>query len=177
MLLLGLAVSASAGLVIQVSKDVGSPFPIWAEYPESKLTIHPSDFLWIALADTGDLANGSYILGMETGADLGAGSLSANGIVTYAGVTAEVTNDVDLANDLGIANNFVTVTIDNPQTDLLLSQVLFHCDGEGDVPLIVYGPDGNVADSQIIHQVPEPATLTLLSLGGLALIYSRKRKV
>jgi hypothetical protein len=173
-MLLSLAFTANAGLVIQVSKDVGSPFPIWGEYPDSKLTIYPSDYLWIAVSDvTGDVAPGAYVLGMESG--FGPGSLSADGIVTYAGITAEVTDNQVLADELGIENMFITMTVTDAQTTLLLSQVLFHCEGEGDVPLVIYDVDGNVADTQVIHQIPEPATLALLSLGGL--LVSRKRKV
>jgi len=62
-----------------------------------------------------------------------------------------------------------------------LATVMFHCEGEGDV--IISGLDVATLDNDfaqivptingmIIHQVPEPATIALLCLGGLLL---RKR--
>ena len=50
----------------------------------------------------------------------------------------------------------------------------FHCDAEGDViiNLIDYST-GLLADTLLIHQVPEPITMALLGLGGLLL---RRRK-
>jgi hypothetical protein len=70
--------------------------------------------------------------------------------------------------------------------------VMLHCDGEGDVilDLVVvdpagttsYAPDfsiinydnGQVLDRLVIHQIPEPMTMALLGIGGLALIRRRR---
>jgi len=52
--------------------------------------------------------------------------------------------------------------------------LLYHCSGPGDVTIeIADMGDWAVADSILIHQVPEPATIALLGLGGLFL---RRRK-
>jgi hypothetical protein len=45
----------------------------------------------------------------------------------------------------------------------------FHCEGPGVVTVSLLNPD-NLAvayDTQIINQIPEPATIALLCLGGL----------
>jgi len=54
-----------------------------------------------------------------------------------------------------------------------VDDILFHCEGVGDVVVSLWTtPDFEtytLKDSIIIHQIPEPATIALLSLGGLLL--------
>ncbi len=60
---------------------------------------------------------------------------------------------------------------------ILVDQILFHCDGLGEVLLTLYDLISvePIVDTQTIHQViPEPATLSLLALGGWAAM-RRKR--
>jgi len=55
---------------------------------------------------------------------------------------------------------------------LLVDEIAFHCDGPGDVTLSLIGGALDsivVYDTQVIHQIPEPATIALLCLGGLLL--------
>jgi len=52
---------------------------------------------------------------------------------------------------------------------LVLDGLVFHCEAYGEVTLSVFDLDGNVLDSQQIHQIPEPITMVLLGLGGLFL--------
>jgi hypothetical protein len=50
--------------------------------------------------------------------------------------------------------------------------MIFHCDGPGDAIVQLLTTDWEtvtVLDQVIIHQIPEPATIALLSLGGLLL--------
>jgi hypothetical protein len=49
----------------------------------------------------------------------------------------------------------------------LLGEVLFHCKAPGDVTIRLTDEMLNPLDSLIIHQMPEPATMALLALGGL----------
>jgi len=77
----------------------------------------------------------------------------------------------------------------------LMNNLLFHCDGEGDVLVELIAFDstyythdeagvvltvdqlydaGTVVDSIIVHQIPEPMTLSLLAMGGLALLRRRR---
>jgi len=69
----------------------------------------------------------------------------------------------------------------------LVDHILLHCDGYGDVIVNLTSAGSNhiltpedrlltAADlgSIVIHQIPEPMTITLLGLGGLALLRRRK---
>ena len=81
--------------------------------------------------------------------------------------------------------------------DVLMNELMLHCEEPTDVVLTLsvnddagwagwYGgvdeftpgsgflTDGQELDSLIIHQIPEPMTMTLLGLGGLALIRRRR---
>jgi len=56
-------------------------------------------------------------------------------------------------------------------TGVYFDQILFHCEGPGDAVLQLWSSMEEgvfvLQDTVIIHQVPEPATMVLLSLGGL----------
>lgn len=57
---------------------------------------------------------------------------------------------------------------------LLVDCIMFHCDGPGDVELTFLDAQTLIAyDTQIIHQIPEPAMISLMFFGALML---RKRK-
>lgn len=67
-------------------------------------------------------------------------------------------------------------------SDLVLYDgINFHCEGLGDVQIDLLKWSGDdftisptVIDSVYVHQVPEPMTMSLLSLGGLALLRRRR---
>ena len=168
-LLLGLVVSANAGLTILVRPPGAST---WADYPDSKLTISQSDILEVATLGIG-LQPGVLALGIAEGP----GVLDGSSVWSAAGVTAEMTDDAVKAAALGIQNMFITLTIAEPiAAGQLIRDVDMHCEGPGDVVLWIFDYDtGAPLDSQIIHQIPEPMTLAMLGFGCLALRLKRKR--
>jgi len=51
----------------------------------------------------------------------------------------------------------------------------FHCEGLGDVFIdLIDGNTGDILGTLLIHQIPEPATIAMLGLGGLAILRRRK---
>jgi hypothetical protein len=69
----------------------------------------------------------------------------------------------------------VSGTPKNIPDGVLIDGILLHCEGQpGDVIVtLLDGADGTRLDQMVIHQIPEPITLSLLGLGGLFL---RRRK-
>lgn len=167
--LLSMVVSANAGLVIYVKLADN----IWADYADSKLWITPSTTVELGVMDiNGGTETGSLALGLTAGP----GSLDASNVVGLQGVTAMMQDDIEEAAEYGVENPFVAMEITNATSQgMLLRSVLFHCDGPGDATIALVDDDGQIIDSQVIHQTPEPMTLALLGLGGLVVSMSRKR--
>ncbi|MHC4575644.1 MAG: PEP-CTERM sorting domain-containing protein [Planctomycetota bacterium] len=62
-----------------------------------------------------------------------------------------------------------------PLVGKLIDDIVFHCEGPGDVTMtLIFNDFTTVFDTLTIHQIPEPATLALLGLGGLFLMRRRK---
>jgi hypothetical protein len=78
--------------------------------------------------------------------------------------------------DNGMWGNVTLFSGTAPLGSTLIDQIGLHCDGPGDVLIKLIDcdpgsgePTGLVYDTLIVHQIPEPATLALLGLGGLLL--------
>jgi hypothetical protein len=164
LLVLTSVLSANAGMVIAVKIGDG----LWADYPDSKLIIQPSQEIQLGvLYLTGQAPQpGSLALGLTDGP----GSLSATGVVTYRNVTAALQEDLAAAEAFGVQNPFIAMEIaTSPKIGMLVRSIVFHCDGPGDVTVAIVDEDGQVLDTQVIHQIPEPITVVFLGLGGLFL--------
>ena len=169
-LVLVLSMFSMAGAALQISVN-GEPDPV-----DSEITIAPSDNLVMDITGTTmvaeavnwmmyvNVAEGSLAGGTST-----AGTLSyifpgymLNYFLPYAGLNPATTSAVaGVAADMGALSGVLVDLID------------FHCEAEGDTVItLLSSPDTmawSLEDTVTIHQVPEPATMALLGLGGLLL--------
>jgi hypothetical protein len=167
-----MAVTAQAGLKLVVMTE-GMPY---AEYADSKLTISPSDFIDVAVVDIGGPAGaGIFAVGISS-MDDGLGSLDASDLISYQDVQVSLEDDPMVAASLGILGPFAKLDTGPYNANMLLIRsYIFHCEGQGDVTLVLVDYEtGEVVDTQVIHQIPEPMTLALLGLGALVMARSRK---
>jgi hypothetical protein len=180
MLFLGMASVASAAL--QISVD-GDPEPI-----DSEIFVAPSDYLTLNIHSVGgDTGDSFWVLICDT---------SMGTIDSYSGITnippapdasmllgSLVDNWLDgfFPGQEGIVGTVGSYAEFPPYADgVYFDEISFHCEAVGDtlIQLIeidgeLWEPTGVIFDSVIIHQIPEPATIALLGLGGLLL---RRRK-
>ena len=176
-LVLGIASMASAGFLISVDGVVDpEDTTIVLDYPSGTaiIDIHgtthtdPSQTLKLVIEGPGslDIANAvgwlqSTVLQStpETGYDNWKAGLE--GQFGYENITSMF--------DIVIQDT--SEPFDPIPDGVVYDDILFHCDGEGDVRLSLINPDmpTEVFDTQIIHQIPEPVTMALLGLGALLL--------
>jgi hypothetical protein len=76
-------------------------------------------------------------------------------------------------NDVASANIASTAAPHPALEGLLVDGIVFHCAGPEDAIVTLYDANFGILDQVVIDQVPEPASMLLLGLGGLFL---RRRK-
>jgi hypothetical protein len=175
-LVLGMASMAGAGL--QISVD-GDPEPI-----DSEIFIAPSDELVLDIYATGgDTGDSFWVLIVD---DLVGTIDPYSGIVNIPpapdasmllGSLVDNWLDGFFPGQNGIVGTVGAYSAFPPYPDgVYFDGIIFHCEAIGDalIQLVeidgeLWEPTGVIFDSVIIHQIPEPATIALLGLGGLLL--------
>ena len=175
---LAMASVANAGFMISVNGVINPP--------ASQINLKPSETavidihganniigdaatLWLSLQGPG-LINGNETTNRwanSTSANLSPADLAAVipilGDMGYPGVRDIVSMDI-----LDTAEPFTA------PNGLLIDAIKLHCEGFGEVVLTLFNAaDLSQVGQVVIHQIPEPITLSLLGLGGLFL---RRRK-
>jgi len=179
MVVLAMAGITNAGIRISVDGVVDPPDT------QINITEVPGGTVDIDLWGDGEEPMGTFYLGMSGPATL---DISAPNWV-YPGNNVDVwwedlTDLADYIETQGylVGGTFANFTMNDlvtppavpaPLDGILVNNLPLQCEGLGEVLLVVTNGEGLVLDTQIIHQVPEPMTISLLGLGGLLL---RRRK-
>jgi hypothetical protein len=182
-LVLGMASLASA-MTLNISVD-GIVDP-----PDSLITLYPSDYVTLDIHSSGYHNGPDYddAVYFALVADTGYGTISGGHVCippapgdssiiegvspVDAGMCSEPENGI-----YGWIGALITSgSVDTP-AGIYFDEIVFHCEGPGDVVVKLYTTTDfstiDLVDSVVIHQIPEPATIALLGLGGLLL---RRRK-
>ena len=178
MLVLGIATAANATLSLVV--DLGGGYE---DLESSDVVLEPTDYIWIGVySDVQGVAGApgqynAYVAIPGDGAGNPAPGSWTGNIAVYSPPAIAAAYAVPYGYTFG-ADWVSGVNADGVPTNYSDIGVgfgyEFHCDGEGPVLIELHdGTMGNVVDTLIIHQIPEPATIALLGLGGLLL---RRRK-
>jgi len=178
MLVLGLVTAANAEMTLKISVD-GIVDP-----PESQIVLHPSEYAVL------DIHSSGFVIGDDTYLAL----VADTGLATISGGRAlippapEASMIADDAHSVGMPipesengpYGLISSTVGNAGAGIYFDEIVFHCEGPGDVVVKLYTIDAELigatlVDSVVIHQIPipEPMTVALLGLGGLFL---RRRK-
>jgi len=178
MLVLGVCSLTNAGLKISVNGVV--------DPPDTQVILNESDYATIDIQGLDPAQGmGDFYLGINVaGGQYGSMDISGATIPYQGNLTSIVwLDDPGTAALLGLENPLVFLTLTDlaippkPLMGPLVDNIKFHCDGYvppmSDVTLTLFDIEGNVLDTQVIHQIPEPITIALLGLGGLFL---RRRK-
>jgi hypothetical protein len=142
--------------------------------PAGDIYITPNHTLSIGLWGDGAVEQGQYYLGIQAGDP---GSFDIDNVVIPPGspvVPSLFWDPVPGLNTPIVGLTYLDMTPeDPPYMGQLIDNITFHCEGLGDVTMGLFDGNANLLDTQVVHQVPEPATIALLGLGAMML--RRKR--
>jgi hypothetical protein len=190
-LVLGMASMASAALQISVHNNPpgGETWDPMNPAP-TDITIAPSDFLLLDIWTNADVVagegtpnEGDWVLYcMDTCGTISGGSIMYSSadwdLVVYGDA---VGNGVpEMVGTNGVAGGHFGWAGAIPAGTVIYDEILFHCNDPGDCVIILQAVTsswvalGEIMDQVTIHQIPEPMTMAILGLGGLALIRRRK---
>jgi hypothetical protein len=173
---LAMATVANAALTAKISVN-GVVDP-----PDTSIILLPSETVIIDIHAWNNVSVSSSLLVMQGPGLLSKGQMWLWEQSTFTMPSVDFAGWKEFLEGLGymgitqIADLDIQDLVENPYltpNGLVLDGLVFHCEAVGDVTLSVFDLDGNVLDSQVIHQIPEPITMVLLGLGGLFL---RRRK-
>jgi hypothetical protein len=175
MMVLGIAGAANAALLISVDGMV--------DPPDSQIEIMESDWVTIDIWGDGQTDPSEFYLGLALEGPASLDIAGAEILYTGNDKYLDPGDDDYIAGLLGIQIPYYLIGLNDvpavgtpkvPLEGTLVDGIRLHCDGVGEVTLILTDNEGTILDTQVIHQiVPEPMTLGLLGLGGLFL---RRRK-
>ncbi len=164
-LLAAMAITSAANAALLISVD-GVIDP-----PDTEITLLPSDMAVIGIWGDGSSPQGTYYLGVQEGnlATLDASNMT---MIYPAEIPMPPTPEPPFP-------GWITIELYNYQPDppplegMLVDQIILHCENPGEASVLLLDHNLEVLDTQVIHQIPEPTTIAILALGGLAL---RRRK-
>lgn len=172
-LLLGMASLANAGLLISVDGEV--------DPPDTEVFLYPSETAVIDIHGVApqDPIGGYLIVEGSVGMDYSNVEMVYQGDQAYWKVLTleEITQILpqyfpwpEAVIEFGFFDS-----ADLEPVGLLLDGFILHCEAEDDVLLSLTDFVFNVVfDTQIIHQIPEPMTISLLALAGVVLLGKRR---
>lgn len=162
---LGMASVANASLSLLISDTPGGP---WIEPPPaSEFFLQTSDIIWIGVNNNAAGYQYDFYMYIE-------GPGSWTGAVSYAGYPYNVPEAFAYVYPQTV---YGYNSRPEPAPGLMPGVGLdfeFHCDGLGTVTIYLDDTAAPGQDVLIIHQIPEPMTMALLGLGGLALLRRRR---
>lgn len=182
MLILGMASVASAGL--QISVD-GVQEPV-----DSEIFLRPSETveldIWLD-APINPFEGVTWALVASTADATISGGVAIDGILTnntVNGLTSAAPTVIPPAGAEGVWGSAFNISTSpgGAVGDVIVDSIIFHCEWQpNDVIIGLFAVTEDVEmdwaealDTVTIHQIPEPATICLLGLGGLALLRRRK---